>query len=78
MAAFLATAVAFVVIADLALANNIAGGSIRCRDFDGGNGGRWGGGMGLLLLPLLLLLLLLFDASAADDVVVGPALALAH
>ena len=66
--------VAFVGIADLALANNIAGGSIRCRDFDGGNGGRWGGGMGLLLLPLLLL----FDASAADDVAVGPALALAH
>ncbi len=76
MAAFLATAVAFVVIADPALANNIAGGSIRCRDFDGGNGGRWGGGMGLLLLPLLLLLL--FDATAADDVAVGPALALAH
>ena len=75
MAAFLAIAVALIIIADLALADNISGGSIRCRDFDGGNGGRWGGGMGLMLLPLLWLLL--FDA-ADDGMEDAAVLALAH
>jgi hypothetical protein len=71
VAVFLATSLAVVEIADLALAS-IAGGSIRCRD--GGRGGRWGGEMTTLLLPLLPLPLLLLvelllgaDDDAAED-----------
>jgi hypothetical protein len=69
VAVFLATSLAVVEIADLALAS-IAGGSIRCRD--GGRGGRWGGEMTTLLLPLLLplplpLLLVELLLGADDD-----------